>query len=72
MASGPLTLEMLVLRKQQLEAELKQLEKQIFDLETTYLEEPSNITNGWEVNSLLERLFFAVERIKQYMVFRAY
>jgi hypothetical protein len=44
-----MTLEMLVTRKQQLESDLKQLEKHIFDLETAYLEEPGNITNNWEV-----------------------
>ena len=44
-----MTLELLVARKQQLESELKQLEKQVFDLETVYLEEPGNITNNWEV-----------------------
>ena len=47
------TLETLVTRKQQLESDLKQLEKHIFDLETAYLEEPGNITNNWEVWSVL-------------------
>ena len=44
-----MTLELLVAKKQQLESELKQLEKHVFDLETVYLEEPGNITNNWEV-----------------------
>jgi hypothetical protein len=46
-----MTLEMLVTKKQQLESDLKHLEKHIFDLETAYLEEPGNITNNWEVRA---------------------
>ena len=44
-----LGLQSLVAQKHQLESELKHLEKNIFDLETAYLEEPGNITNNWEV-----------------------
>ena len=56
-----MTLEMLVTRKQQLESDLKQLEKHIFDLETAYLEEPGNITNNWEVwNVMIYHLFYVL------------
>ena len=51
-AVPPMTLDMLVARKHQLESDLKQLEKHIFDLETVYLEEPGNITNNWEASTL--------------------